>query len=143
MILYYDTSALIKLYVEEEHSEPMERLAAQASAIAVSRITWVEAMAAFSRRAREQPRDASDIEGCKQSLRETWPNFAIMEFNQALAEAAEELAEAFALRAYDSVQLASARIMKQRTSENLLFACFDRRLQKAASMLGIESFGLV
>jgi hypothetical protein len=40
------------------------------------------------------------------------------------------------------VQLASARIMKQRTSEELVFACFDRRLQKAASMLSIESFGL-
>ena len=142
MILFCDTSALIKLYVEEDYSAQMERLADQASVIAVSRITWVEAMAALSRRAREQPRDMAEIEGCKHSLREAWSSFAFIEVNQVLVEAAGELADAFALRAYDSVQLASARIMKQRTSEELVFACFDRRLQKAASMLSIESFGL-
>ncbi len=142
MILFCDTSALIKLYFEEEYSDQMEKLADQASAIAVSRITWVEAMAALSRRAREQPRDAKEIDGCKQNLAEAWSGFAISEVTQALAEAAGELADAFALRAYDSVQLASARMMKQRTSEDVLFACFDRRLLKAASVMSIEAFGL-
>ncbi len=141
MILFCDTSALVKLYVEEEYSDEMERLAEQASAIAVSRITWVEAMAALSRRAREQTRDAALMEDCKQSLRETWPRFAVVEVSQQLVEAAGELADAFALRAYDSVQLASARVVKQKISADFLFACFDRRLRNAASILSIESFG--
>jgi predicted nucleic acid-binding protein len=66
----------------------------------------------------------------------------VIEVSQTLVEAAGELADAFALRAYDSVQLASARIMKQNTSEEFLFACFDRRLNKAASMMSIDSLGL-
>lgn len=142
MILFCDTSALIKLYFEEAYSDQMEQLAERASTIAVSRITWVEAMAGLSRRAREQPLDLSAIENCKHILREAWSNFAVIEVSQTLVEAAGELADAFALRAYDSVQLASARIMKQNTSEEFLFACFDRRLNKAASMMSIDSLGL-
>lgn len=141
MILFCDTSALVKLYVEEDFSDRMAELAEQASTIAVSRIAWVEAMAALSRRAREQARDAADIDKCKQSLRDAWPGFAVVEVGQPLVEMAGEFADAFALRAYDSVQLASARIVKQRSTEDLLFACFDRRLQKAAAMLSIDSFG--
>lgn len=143
MILFCDTSALVKLFVDEDHSDQMERLAEQASAIAVSRIAWVEAMAALSRRAREQPRDAADIETCKRNLRDAWQSFAVIEVGQSLVEAAGELADAFALRAYDSVQLASARVMKEGTSDDFVFACFDRRLQKAAAMLSMDSFGPV
>ncbi len=142
MILFCDTSALIKLDVEENYSYQMARLAEQASAIAVCRIAWVEAMAALSRRAREHPRDAPDIEVCKRNLRDAWSSFAVIEVGQSLVEAAGELADAFALRAYDSVQLASARVMKRGTLDDFLFACFDRRLQKAAGLLSIESFGL-
>jgi predicted nucleic acid-binding protein len=120
----------------------MARLAEQASAIAVSRISWVEAMAGLSRRAREQPRDATAIESCKLSLCNPWPDFAIIEVSQKLTEVAGDIADAFALRAYDSVQLASARIMKEKISEDFLFACFDRRLNKAAAMLSMESFGM-
>ncbi len=141
MILFCDTSALIKLYVEEAFSSDMERLAGQSSALAVSRVTWVESMAALSRRAREQPRDAKEIEDCKQDLRASWSRFVVIEVTQALVEVAGELADTFALRAYDSVQLASARLLKQRVPEDLVFACFDRRLQNAASMMGMESFG--
>ena len=141
MILFCDTSALIKLHLQEAYSQEMLQLAGTATAIAVCRIAWAEAMAALSRRAREMPADAAVIETCQEDFQSAWANYAIVEITQPLMQMAGELADAFALRAYDSVQLACARTLNQGTNEHLIFACFDKRLQKAAMMLEIESFG--
>ncbi len=53
MILFCDTSALVKLYIKEEVSDVMMRLADSAFVIAVCRIAWAETMAALTRRARD------------------------------------------------------------------------------------------
>jgi hypothetical protein len=47
-------------------------------------------------------------------------------------------AEAFALRGYDSVQLAAAHILQEQFDLPLTFACFDRRLNQAARLLQLE-----
>lgn len=141
MILFCDTSALVTLHVNEEFSEPMLNLGSRADVIAVSRIAWAKTMAALARRAREVPADATLIESCKDGFRQAWASYAIVEINQTLVELAGDLADAFALRAYDSVQLASARTLKQHASDDVILACFDRRLQKAATIMGIESYG--
>ena len=54
MILYCDTSALIKLYLNELESDLMLVEAKAASVLAVCRITWAESMAALARRARKR-----------------------------------------------------------------------------------------
>jgi len=62
LILFCDTSALAKLFIDEEHSGQMLEAAQQASAISVCRIAWAEMMAAMARRAREIPEDADTID---------------------------------------------------------------------------------
>lgn len=140
MILFCDTSALVKLYIKEDSSDEMQALAGSASAIAVCRIAWAEIMAALARRARENPGDAEVIERVRERLRADWPRYAIVEITQLLVELADEYADTFALRGYDSVQLAAARSLRDATSEELHFACFDTRLQKSAKMLGMLTF---
>ena len=49
MILYLDTSALVKLYVEEVDSEKVTTWVGDAYAVATSLIAYVEARAAFAR----------------------------------------------------------------------------------------------
>lgn len=143
MILFCDTSALAKLYVEEEHGAVVARAAAEAEAIAVSRIAWVEMMSALGRREREVPADASALAIARQRLREDWPDYLKIDVDQALAELAGELAETFALRAYDSVQLASARRLRAEAGARpTLFACFDRRLANAARLLGLQALDI-
>ncbi len=139
MILFCDTSALVKLYIQEDASDEMQALARSASAIAVCRIAWAEIMAALSRRARENPTDAEAIETVRARLRADWPRYAIVEITQPLMDLAGEYADTFALRGYDSVQLAAARNVQQAAGEELHFACFDARLQKAARMLGMPT----
>lgn len=137
MILFCDTSALVKLYLLEDSSREMQALAGAASAIAVCRIAWAEMMAALARRAREFPNDADAIEVVRKRLRTDWPKYVVVEVTQALVEQAGEYADTFALRGYDSVQLAAARTLQDMAGEEIQFACFDTRLGKAARMLGM------
>ena len=137
MILFCDTSALVKLYILEDSSRDMQALAGAASAIAVCRIAWAEMMAALSRRVREFPNDTDAIEVVRKRLRTDWPRYVVVEVTQALVELAGEYADTFALRGYDSVQLAAARTLQDMAGEEIQFACFDPRLGKAARMLGM------
>ena len=140
MILFCDTSALVKLYVQEAFSAEVCAVAVEARAIAVSRIAWAETMATLARRVRESPADAEVIEAVRARFRADWSSFAVVEVTQSLVELAGDYADTFALRAYDSVQLASARLL-QEGSDDFCFACFDTRLQKAASVLGMKTLG--
>ncbi|MBP6582907.1 MAG: type II toxin-antitoxin system VapC family toxin [Chromatiaceae bacterium] len=139
MILFCDTSALIKLYIREDFTDRMLAAAEAASATAVCRIAWAEAMAALARRSRECPADTGAIDTARRRLRKDWSDYAIIEVTQALVELAGDYADTFALRGYDSVQLAAARTLYEAGREPVQFACFDRRLQIAARLLGLES----
>ncbi len=112
MILFCDTSALVKLYIAEDVSREMRALAGKVAVVAVSRLAWAEMMAAVARRAREVPGDAQAMETVGQRLRADWPHYAVVELTQAIVELAGEYADTFALRAYDSVQLAAARSLQ-------------------------------
>jgi len=137
MILFCDTSALLKLYIVEIGSEALKARMAEAEAVAVCRIAWAEAHAALSRRAREVPGDAPVIEQAKAALAQDWPHFVVMEVDQALVERAGNYADTFALRGYDSIQLAAAFEAGRIAQSPICFACFDARLNKAADVLGM------
>lgn len=138
MILFCDTSALVKLYVREAESDAVAAHAAGSELLAVCRISWVEALSALARRAREQPEDSTVIDTARQRLAADWPHYFVVEVTQPLVELAGDYAESFALRAYDSVQLAAANTVHREVPGQVRFACFDNRLVKAAKLLGIE-----
>lgn len=137
MILFCDTSALVKLYIVEAGSEELKARVMEAEAVAVCRIAWAEACAALSRRAREVPEDALVIEQAKAALAADWPRFVVLEIDQTLVERAGEYADTFALRGYDSIQLAAAFEAGRISQAPIFFACSDTRLNKAAKLLGM------
>ena len=137
MILFCDTSALVKLYVHEDGTDVMVRETATGDLIAVCRIAWVETMSAMARRSREQPRDAATIARARNRVVADWPHYLTLDLTQELVELAGEYADAFALRAYDSVQLAAVQTVHRELPGEVRFACFDGRLVKAARVLGI------
>ena len=139
MILFCDSSALVKLYVNEEESERMAQRAAASDIIAVCRIAWVETLSALARRVREQPRDEPLIAQARQRLAGNWPRYLTLELTQELAELAGDYTDTFALRAYDGVQLAAAQLVHRAMPGEVRFACFDVRLVKAARVLGIDA----
>ncbi len=138
MILFCDTSALLKIFIEEQGSESMIEARSSSEAIAVCRITWAESMAAFAQRSRFKGANQSGLAQARSLFEQAWPGFAIADVTQALVEKAGVFAEAFALRGYDSVQLAAAHQLHDHFALPLTFACFDRRLNQAAKVLRLE-----
>jgi predicted nucleic acid-binding protein len=138
-MLYCDTSALLKLYIEETQSDRLGLEVAQATAVAVCRIAWAEAHAALARRAREVPQDRPVIEAAKAALASDWPHYVVLEISQPVVERAGDYADTFALRGYDSVQLAAAYEAGRIAETAIDFTCFDTRLNKAAQVLGMRA----
>ena len=71
-------------------------------------------------------------------LRNEWPQFQKIALDAWLCEIAGDMAAAFGLRAYDSVQLAAACEILSAAPGKVAFSCFDNRLNKAARVLGLD-----
>ena len=60
MIVYFDTSALLKRYVREADSDAVAALWKEATMMAASQILYSEVAAAFARRRRELPASTAE-----------------------------------------------------------------------------------
>jgi uncharacterized protein len=95
-------------------------------------------MAALARRQREDPISGHDLDQARRHLIQAWPSFLIIEVSQHVVETAGHFADAFALRGYDSVQLAAAHALHVNAGQTVIFASDDRRLNQAAQLLQLE-----
>ncbi len=138
MILFCDTSALMKLYAQEAHSDDVRAAVKQASATLVSLMTWVEVHAAFSLKQRTHQVTQTQVAAGLARLRQEWDNFTRIAVDAAVITEAAALALRFGLRAYDSLQLASAYRAHQQLGTTMRFVCFDKQLVSAAHALGLD-----
>lgn len=139
MILYLDTSALIKLYVAEPGSQEIRNAVANADASTTHLIAYAETCAAFARAARAGRLAAGDINRYRRALDQDWARLDVITPDAVVIRRAGDLAFAFELRGYDSVHLAAAEALGVVTGqENFRFAAFDIALNKAARGLGLQ-----
>lgn len=75
MILYLDTSSLIKLYVEESNSREIELLVAEASLVVTSVVAYAEARSALARLGREGALTSEEHALAKADLERDWPRY--------------------------------------------------------------------
>lgn len=141
MILFCDTSALMKLFVQEQHSNNMQAAFQSASLVAVSQITWVEMCAALALKQRTRQIDAPQAAQALLELHQEWGGYSQLAVDSALIISAGDLAQSFGLRAYDSLQLASALRVHSQVGAAMAFCCFDKQLNTAAGALGIKLNG--
>lgn len=141
MRLYLGTSALVKLYVEEEGSALVRRATDQAGLVATSAVAYVEVRAAFVRRRYDRGLSAADYRGISRDLDADWTRYVVMKITNALIRQAGRLTEGHRLRAYDGVHLASAAVLRGRLVEPVVFASWDLGLEKAAKAEGLAPLG--
>ncbi|MCL4804221.1 MAG: type II toxin-antitoxin system VapC family toxin [Anaerolineae bacterium] len=138
MILYTDTSALIKRYIGESGSSDVVAWIREADLIGVSIITRAEAGATFSRLHRSGIIDTTTAELLLKEFRLHWPSYMRLRINENLVATAESLAWQYGLRGYDAVHLASAVIWQESLGETVILATYDRQLWGAAALVGLE-----
>lgn len=140
MILYLDTSALVKLYVREDGSAPLRRRTGVAQALATSVVSYAEARAAFGRLRRSGLSSDAPHRRRVAQLDLDWNELMRVELASDVARNAGELAEVHALRGFDAIHLASALWLSARTTESVEFAVWDARLAEAAGRAGLAVF---
>ena len=143
MFLYLDSSALVKRYIDEPHSEAVAHLMDETLAVGTSAISRVEVGAALARAARGDRLDAEGAHGAREQFADDWPDFGKVPVTDRLLTRAEELAWKHGLRAYDAVQLAAALVCEETLTaldESVLFACFDDELTAAANDEGLRTW---
>jgi len=132
MIVYLDTSSLVKLYIEEDESSKVDVLVKSSEVTATSLVAYAEARAAFARRFREKAFTADEYNLLKEFFDKDWNRYLILSVTRDMIRLASDLAEKHALGGFDSIHLASALTLRQELSSLIVFSCFDDNLQKAS-----------
>ena len=128
-MVYFDSSAFVKLLVEEPGSVLGAELWDGCDPAVSSRLAYPEVRAALAAAGRNHDLDESDLETAEQAWEEYWGSTRPVELTATVAGHAGQLARRYALRGADAVHLASALILED---PELLFAVWDRRLHGGA-----------
>jgi len=146
VILYLDTSALVKLIVPEERSSDAVAWFAGADLTATSVITYAEACSALGQNDRRRKSRTSCLGQWRAGLDEHWRDVIKVPVTERVSG---ELALEHALRGMDAIQLAAAVGLRGelrgraagRRVQDVVFAAFDRRLLEAAEREGFATLG--
>jgi uncharacterized protein len=138
MMLYLDTSSLVKLYAPESESAAVKLLVSAADVTATSRVAYVETRAAFARKRREHSVSLKDYRIIVTDFDHDWESYFVVDVSDALVKTAGQLAERHALRGYDAIHLASAVVVHGQGGRPITFSCFDARLSRAAHREGLN-----
>ncbi|MCK4645856.1 MAG: type II toxin-antitoxin system VapC family toxin [Candidatus Aminicenantes bacterium] len=139
MILYLDTSDIVKLYVQEKNSEKIRGLVESCEVITTSIISYAETRAAFARIFREKGIHVKAYRQIIADLDSDWENYFGLNLSEDVVRSAGNLSEKYGLRGFDALHLASALFLKKSSSLTLIFSCSDNRLKKAAQSEGLET----
>ncbi|SMD16135.1 type II toxin-antitoxin system VapC family toxin [Kibdelosporangium aridum] len=138
MSVFADSSALVKRYAKEEG----QNLVRQIPVLVISHLARVEVPSAFWRKQRMgqlSNREAAVLvslfENDYYDTEDKAP-FVVLGVTPVVLEAAARLTRRHELRAFDAIQLASAKLAAEGDPEITEFAVWDKRLREAAAAEG-------
>lgn len=136
--LYLDTSALLKLYVDEDGSTLVRGRVEQAGRLATSAVTYVQAHSALARRKRLGDLSPARYRAVLGTFEEGWSRYLRLDVGEGVLSAAARLAGRHVLRAYDSIHLASALVFRSGLEAEVTLASWDDELDAAAVREGLQ-----
>jgi hypothetical protein len=153
-VLYLDSSALIKHYVNEAGTDALNaRLREEVAglrSVFTSVLTYAEMHGAFARLTRDKPISTDESARLHDSFDADWVlSISPIELESNVLGIARNLLKELPLRSADAVHLASALWLRDMARLSmkpdqykgpLVFVCSDKRLSKAALQKQIEVF---
>lgn len=130
MILYLDTSALVKLFFLEAGSETVVDLVKKSDSVITSQVAYAEACSALARRRRDKRITEKEFQKAKRNLDDQWPEMDTIQVDEIKAG---ELAIKHVIRGFDAIHLAAAvEIRTSAKAAEVTFCSFDDRQNNAA-----------
>ena len=135
MILYLDSSSLVKLYVEEAHSNVVRKWVEEAEIVATCRVAYPETVSAMTRRFKEGDLSKKEYDLLVTGFSHEWNRFAAIDFDELEAG---RLVRKYGLRGFDAIHLSSAKLLNLNQNDiSLSFSSFDEKLNKTAAAEGL------
>lgn len=138
MIVFFDTSALLKTYYDEAGSSLALRLWNSAELACASVLLAPEVLATVARKRREGDPPATERRVTEQ-FRVDWISILPIGIDSEVLGYCADLLQRHALRGADTVHLASALYLKSVMRQQVQFASGDLVLIRAAEMEGLEA----
>jgi uncharacterized protein len=133
---FVDTSAVVKLYVPERQHEAVRALVEPLVLGPVTRIELASALWRKHRLGQISSTDAATLVAAFEADLAAGVRFVVVRLAAIVVDLAVDVVERFGLRAYDSVQLASALAARQAADTVDVFVAFDNELRRAAEAEG-------
>src|ERR1019366_8479834 len=121
MIVFMDTSALLKLYVPEEESDDIDAMVNSNAEIVVSSVAYVEIHSAMGRRRREGSLKINEMDKLLGDFETHWFEFGKVPLDDVILKRAGTLCLKHPIRALDAIQLASALHVRNQLEEPIVF----------------------
>jgi predicted nucleic acid-binding protein len=137
MIVYLDTSALVKRYIREAGTEDVIALLENAGSVGSASLTKVEMAAAFEKTVRQGWVERKIALQAWQDFLDHWSSFTRLHTSSGTIDRASALAWEYSLRGYDAMHLACALLWKETLEAQITMATFDRDLWQASKKAGL------
>ena len=137
MILYFDSSALVKRYVEEQGSSDVLDWMDDSDLNGTILVTRAEVAAAITRAVRMQYVSQEEARQFLETFRKEWSDFHRLPVTEPLVARADALACERNLRGYDAIHLAAALTWQELLDLPVTLATYDRDLAEAARASGM------
>jgi uncharacterized protein len=134
---YFDTSALVKQYVDETGAAAARQLLRR-HRIVSSRLAPLELMSALSRRRAVAEISAVQWERVVRDLQSDRAHWDLLAVTEAVLTRAEKVVQATRLRSLDALHVASAQVSSSLVGLRLPFVTADARQRDAAMQLGLD-----
>ena len=138
MILYLDTSALVKRYVREAGTDEVIVLLESAGSVGSASLTKVEMAAAFEKTVRQGWVKRKIAMQAWQDFLDHWSSFTRLNISSGTIDRASSLAWEYGLRGYDAMHLACALLWQETLDTQITMATFDRDLWQASKKARLE-----
>jgi len=137
MILYLDTSALVKRYIRETGTDEVIPLVENAGSVGSASLTKVEMAAALEKIVRQGWIKRKIALQAWQDFLDQWSSFTRLNISSGTIERASKLAWEYSLRGYDAIHLACAILWQETLETQITMATFDRDLWRASKKAGL------
>lgn len=108
MVVFFDTSSLLKRYIEEKGSREVDPYFIRENSIWISPVTTLEVNAALKRKIADGSIDYNTYNKAVEYWEQDYRNYLVVPYNEKLIVSALDIIKSHGIKTLDAIQLGSA-----------------------------------